>query len=74
MKRRELADVLNKRGLHTGHDLPWNTSRLRGPLERAEEMLAEEDEDIMSKLPVFRHAKLTPMAGRSASNFDPPQV
>lgn len=53
MKRREIADELNRRGLLTGHDLPWETSRIRVPLKRAEEMLAKEEESTMSKLPTF---------------------
>jgi DNA invertase Pin-like site-specific DNA recombinase len=45
--QREIADELNRRGLLTGHDLPWTASRLRGPLRRAEEMLTEDDEVML---------------------------
>lgn len=53
LKRREIADELNKRGLLTGHDLPWNTSRIRGPLKRAEELLQDEDDEAMRKHPTY---------------------
>lgn len=46
--QRELADELNRRGLLTGHDLPWTASRLRGPLRRAEEMLTEDDAAMLN--------------------------
>lgn len=51
LKRREIADERNKRGLRTGHDLPWNATRLRGPLERAETMLRDEDDEAIRKHP-----------------------
>jgi DNA invertase Pin-like site-specific DNA recombinase len=53
LKRREIADELNKRGLLTGHDLRWNASRLRKPLELAEKMLRDEDDDAMRKHPTY---------------------
>jgi DNA invertase Pin-like site-specific DNA recombinase len=53
MKRRETADALNRRGLLTGHDSPWNASRLRGPLERAEAILRDEDDEVMRRNPSY---------------------
>jgi len=53
LKRRDIADGLNKRGLLTGQGLPWDASRLRGPLKRVEELLAEEDDAAMRKHPSF---------------------
>lgn len=53
LKRREIADELNKRGLLTGHDLPWNASRIRGPLKRAEELLQDEDDKAMRTHPTY---------------------
>jgi DNA invertase Pin-like site-specific DNA recombinase len=53
LKRRELAGELNKRGLLTGQGLPWNASRIREPLKRAKEMLAEDDDEAMRKHPAY---------------------
>jgi DNA invertase Pin-like site-specific DNA recombinase len=53
LKRREIADELNRRGLLTGHSLPWDPSRLREPLKRAEELLAEGDDEAMRKHPTY---------------------
>ena len=52
-KRREIADELNKRGLLTGHGLPWDASRLRGPLKRVELMLVDQDDEVMRKHPTY---------------------
>lgn len=52
LTQREIADELNRRGLLTGHDLPWTASRLRGPLRRAEEMLTADDA-VMLKHPTY---------------------
>jgi DNA invertase Pin-like site-specific DNA recombinase len=54
LKRSEIAEELNRRGLRTGHHLPWNKSRVRGPLERAEAMLGEEEDDeAMRRHPTY---------------------
>lgn len=53
LKRREIADELNRRGLLTGHDLPWTESRLRVPLKRAEELLVTDEDDAMRQLPTY---------------------
>ena len=53
LKRREIADELNKRGLLTGQGLPWDASRLRGPLKRVEEVLAGADDEAMRKHPTY---------------------
>ena len=47
LTQREIADELNRRGLLTGHELPWTASRLRGPLRRAEELLIEDDASML---------------------------
>lgn len=53
LKRREIADELNRRGLLTGHDLPWTERRLRVPLKRAEELLVTDEDDAMRQLPTY---------------------
>lgn len=53
LKRREIADELNRRGLLTGQGLPWDASRIREPLKRAEEMLRNEDDEAMRKHPTY---------------------
>lgn len=53
LKRREIADELNKLGLLTGHGLPWDASRIRGPLKWAEELLQDEDNEAMRKHPTY---------------------
>jgi hypothetical protein len=53
LKRREIAEELNRRGLLTGNDLPCTESRLRGPLQRAEELLTGEDDEAMRKQPTY---------------------
>jgi DNA invertase Pin-like site-specific DNA recombinase len=53
LKRREVADVLNQRGLLTGHGLPWTASRIRNPLTKAAELLAEDEDDTMRKHPSY---------------------
>lgn len=53
LKRREIADELNKRGLLTGHGLPWDASRIREPLKIAKEMLQDEDDEAMRKHPSY---------------------
>jgi DNA invertase Pin-like site-specific DNA recombinase len=53
LSRRELAEELNQRGLLTGHGLLWNASRLRGPLQRAEELLPGADDEAMRKHPTY---------------------
>jgi DNA invertase Pin-like site-specific DNA recombinase len=53
LKRHEIADMLNQRGLLTGHGLPWTASRIRNPLARAEALLALDDEGVMRKHPSY---------------------
>ena len=53
LRRCNIADELNRRGLLTGHGLLWNASRLRGPLQRAEELLAGEDDEAMRRHPTY---------------------
>lgn len=53
LRRRDIANELNKRGLLTGQGLPWDASRLRKPLQRAEELLTGEDDEAMRKHPTY---------------------
>lgn len=53
LTKHELADVLNQRGLLTGHGLPWTASRIRNPLTSAEAMLAVDEDDAMRKHPSY---------------------
>jgi DNA invertase Pin-like site-specific DNA recombinase len=53
LRRCDIADELNRRGLLTGHGLLWNASRLREPLQRAEELLTGEDDKAMRKHPTY---------------------
>lgn len=41
---REVVDLLNARGLRTGHDQPWTTSRVRIPLQKARAVLNDEEQ------------------------------
>lgn len=46
LTHQEVADLLNARGLRTGHGEPWTRSRVRTPLRKARAvLLAEEDVD-----------------------------
>lgn len=53
LRRSDVAKELNKRGLLTGQGLPWNASRLREPLKRAVEMLADQDDEAMLNHPTY---------------------
>lgn len=42
LTRAEIAEILNQRGILTGHGKPWDKSRIRLPLERARALIADD--------------------------------
>jgi DNA invertase Pin-like site-specific DNA recombinase len=42
LTRERVAQILNDRGILTGHDQPWTVSRVTDPLRKARKLLAEE--------------------------------
>lgn len=47
----QVADLLNARGLRTGHSEPWTRSRVRLPLQKARgAVLKDEDQDDRKRM------------------------
>lgn len=50
---KQVADLLNEKGLRTLHGKDWNASRIRKPLKKAHALLLAEDEEDMRNQPQF---------------------
>ena len=50
---REIAQILNEKGIRTLHKKDWNASRARTPVTKARELLRKEEEELLRALPTY---------------------
>lgn len=49
----DVSDILNAKGIRTGHGQEWTASRARIPVKKARDLLKKEEQEALQSLPTF---------------------